>query len=241
VTTDASGNWTATVPPGATTAAVLNPPAGTTQTEGTAVMTVTAVAGENTNAGINGYYLPPSTEVGTGDTATIGYWQNKNGQALIKSLNGGSCHTDLGNWLAATFPKMWGANAGSANNLAGKTNTQVAAYYVTQFKGSSPKLNAQVLAVAIATYVTKPTLAGGNMAGRYGFNLTVGGTGAKTYNVGSNGAAFGVANNTTLTVLQILQAANARAVNGVLYNGNSTLRNAANTVFTGINEAGDIL
>jgi hypothetical protein len=30
------------------------------------------------------------------------------------------------------------------------------------------------------------------------------------------------------------------AVNGVLYNGNTTLRNEANAVFDGINTAGDI-
>jgi hypothetical protein len=61
-----------------------------------------------------------------------------------------------------------------------------------------------------------------------------------TWNVGSSGAAFGVANNSTLTVLQLLNAANDRAVNGVLYGGNKALRDAANSVFSGINEAGDI-
>ena len=52
---------------------------------------------------------------------------------------------------------------------------------------------------------------------------------------------IGVANGTVRTVLQILQAANQQAANGVLYNGNSTLRNQANSIFDGINQAGDIL
>ena len=62
VATDASGNWTATVPAGATTANVdeTDPqfPAGYTQTEGTDPTTVTAVAGQNTIAGNDGYAPP---------------------------------------------------------------------------------------------------------------------------------------------------------------------------------------
>ena len=62
VITDANGNWTATVPPGSTTADVdtSDPqyPAGYTQTEGTDPTTVTAVASVNTSAGNDGYFLP---------------------------------------------------------------------------------------------------------------------------------------------------------------------------------------
>src|SRR5262249_13577435 len=47
--------------------------------------------------------------VGQGQTASIGFWNNKNGQALIKALNGGSASTQLGDWLAATLPNMFGA------------------------------------------------------------------------------------------------------------------------------------
>ncbi|MCP4278372.1 MAG: DUF11 domain-containing protein, partial [Gammaproteobacteria bacterium] len=60
VTTDANGDWTATVPPGSTTADVdetdAQYPTGYTQTEGTDPTTVTAVAGTDTNAGTDGYY-----------------------------------------------------------------------------------------------------------------------------------------------------------------------------------------
>ena len=42
--------------------------------------------------------------VQNGQTAGIGFWNNKNGQALIKALNGGSTSTQLGDWLAATLP-----------------------------------------------------------------------------------------------------------------------------------------
>ena len=65
----------------------------------------------------------------SGDTATIGFWHNKNGQALIDSLNGGSTATALGNWLATQFPYLYGPQ--SSNNLTGATNAQVAALFLT--------------------------------------------------------------------------------------------------------------
>ncbi len=62
--------------------------------------------------------------VGSGRTAAIGFWQNKNGQNLITALNGGAAATQLSRWLATTFPNMYAA-------LDGKTNAQVAAFYKT--------------------------------------------------------------------------------------------------------------
>ena len=60
---------------------------------------------------------------------------------------------------------------------------------------------------------------------KYGFTVGGNGVATATVNVGSNGAAFGVANNTVMTGLDVLLAADAQAVNGVLYNGNTTKRN----------------
>jgi uncharacterized repeat protein (TIGR01451 family) len=64
VVTDPDGNWTATVPPGNTSSKVdeTDPeyPAGYTQTEGTDPGVVSAVANTNTDAGIDGYYIPGS-------------------------------------------------------------------------------------------------------------------------------------------------------------------------------------
>jgi hypothetical protein len=178
-----------------------------------------------------------------GQTAGIGFWHNKNGQALIKSLNGGATSTQLGDWLAATFGNLFGAGAG-ANNLAGKTNAQVAAFFQRKFLLRGSKLDAQVLATALSVYVTNVTLAG-TAATSYGFKVTEYGLGAATYNVGSSGAAFGVANGTTLTVMDLLLATNKRAVNGVLYFDPTAavmknLRDLANSLFGSLNEAGDI-
>lgn len=186
---------------------------------------------------------PAGSAVTQGQTATIGFWQNKNGQNLLKSLNGGPASTQLANWLAETLPNMYGASAGG-NNLTGKTNDQVAVFYVTLFKRTSavdgpPKLDAQVLATALSVYVTNQTLSG-NTAASYGFTVTTYGLGASTINVGSNGDAFGVANNSVLTVLDLLRATDAQAVNGVLYNGNTARRNAANNVYSAVNQSGNI-
>jgi len=190
------------------------------------------------------FEVPTLSPLQRGQTATIGYWQNKNGQALLKSLNGGPTATNLGNWLATNFPNLWGANAGP-NNLAGRTNAQIASYYVTRFNVRGQKLDAQILSVAFATYATNSTLAG-SVAVKYGFKVNTMGTASATVNIGAAGSAFGVANNTSLSVWQILRATDQLSAGGTgasrfdLYNGNQTLRNLANTLYTYINEHGDI-
>ncbi|MGJ8642903.1 MAG: SdrD B-like domain-containing protein [Luteolibacter sp.] len=64
VSTNSTGDWTASVPPGSTTADVdeTDPqyPTGSTQKEGTDPTTVTAVAGTSTSAGNDGYFVPGS-------------------------------------------------------------------------------------------------------------------------------------------------------------------------------------
>jgi hypothetical protein len=58
--------------------------------------------------------------------------------------------------------------------------------------------------------------------------------------VGSDGDAFGVANNTTMTVMDLLKATDLQSASGVLYGGNATKRSHANDVFGAINQAGGI-
>ncbi|MBN2295619.1 MAG: hypothetical protein JXM70_24525, partial [Pirellulales bacterium] len=197
------------------------------------------------------------SSVTAGQAATIGFWQNKHGQALIKALNGGPDSTQLGDWLAATFPNMYGANAGT-NNLAGMSNSQVADLYKSLFKrngntapGGPPKLDAQVLAVAFAVYVTNVHLVG-TTAADYGFLLvTEDGLGVSTFDVGeANRAAFGLSesDSTVLTVMDILLATDTLAHDGLLYDQDGDgdinqfeqlLRTMANEVYSAINEQGD--
>jgi hypothetical protein len=176
----------------------------------------------------------PAVAIGRGDTATIGFWHNKNGQALINSLNGGPSSTALGNWLASNFPYLYGPQAGSANDMTNKTNAQVAAYDLSVF--TSDKTGAQILGGAIAGYVTNTVLAGGTYAGSYGFNTSTSGTGSHTWNVGSNGSGAGLSNNQSYTVMELLQQVNLSKQNGT-YN---SAANSFNVIFDGINQGGDI-
>jgi hypothetical protein len=173
-----------------------------------------------------------------GLTGGIGFWQNSNGQALIKSFNGGPAATALANWLAATFPNLYGASAGT-NNLTGYTNAQVAAFYLAQFARPGPKVEAQVLATALSVYATTASL-GGSAGTACGFAVSATGLGARTYNVGRDGAAFGVANNSTLNVYELLRAVDQQAVHSVLYGGDATLRQQAADLFDALNQAGTI-
>jgi uncharacterized delta-60 repeat protein len=176
-------------------------------------------------------------DVQKGQAAGIGFWANNNGQALINRFNGGPGATALAGWLAATFPDLYGANAG-AHNLSGMTNAQVAAFYQGLETGGQ-KLDALVLATALNVYATTRSL-GGTAAEADGFAVTADGLGADSQKVGSDGAAFGVANGTTLNVYQLLLAADHHAVNGVLYGGDPALRDEAAAVFGAVCDQGGI-
>jgi hypothetical protein len=195
----------------------------------------------------------------SGQTANIGFWQNSTGRALLQSLNGGPNSTALGNWLATNFSNMWGANAG-ASDLTGKTNVEVADFYSRLFArtkkemaqaglGGPVKMEAQVLAVALAVYVTDTDLAG-TTAVSYGFHVDSFGIGARTFNVGNNGLVFDLADGTQARIIDLLLAANRHAHHGILYDedhdgdSNNSLevlfRTMANEVFSAINQNGSI-
>jgi hypothetical protein len=195
-------------------------------------------------AGVNGlnynYGEVPAAggPVQKGQTAGIGFWNNKHGQALILALGGGGTSHALGDWLAATFSHLYGADSG--HSLAGKSNASVAALFQQDFVQKGVKLDAQVLATALSVYATNATLDSTQVAASYGFTISGNGVGTAPVNVGSNGDAFGVASNTTLTVMDLLLATDAQATGGVLYGGNSTRRSHANNVYSALNEAGGI-
>jgi hypothetical protein len=168
----------------------------------------------------------------------ISYWNNTHGQALIDAFNGGSSATALSSWLATSFPNLYGAGAG-ANNLTGKQNTQVAAFYKTQLALPGSNVEAEVLATALNVYATTQSL-GGNAAKSHHFIVSAGGLGADTFNVGGDGAAFGVANNTALDVFDLLKAVSRQSVSGVLYNGSKSLEKLAKSLFQALNTPGSI-
>jgi hypothetical protein len=172
-----------------------------------------------------------------GLTGGIGFWNNNNGQRLIDSFNGGAASTALSGWLATNFGNLYGAGAG-ANNLTGFSNAQVAAFFQSQF-ALPGSLEAQVLATALNVYATTLSL-GGTVGQAYGFSVSADGLGAYTFNVGSDGAAFGAANNATGNVYALLQGVNDQAVLGVLYGGDKALRNEASDLLGALMKAGSI-
>src|SRR5262249_33817219 len=182
---------------------------------------------------------PAGGPVPQGQTATNRFWHNRDRPAPIRALTGGAGTTRRADWLAIPLPNILGAGAGS-HNLTGKSNTDVAGLFQSDFAQSGPKLDAQVLATALAVYVTNATLDPTQVAAQYGFTVSGDGVGTATVNVGSTGDAFGVADNTTMTVMDLLLATNDQAVDGVLYDGNQTRRGEANVVYSAVNAAGNL-
>jgi uncharacterized delta-60 repeat protein len=209
------------------------------------VLSPTGTAGENYNFGER----PGTTGLNVaGQAASIGFWQNNVGQNLIKALNGGQNATQLGHWLAVSYPNLYGG-------LDGKTNAQVAAYYKTLFARTAltaplgpPKVDAQVMATALSVYVTNQTL-GGTTATGYGFQVTQYGLGARGVTLGSNCTPFGVSGTVSISVMDLLLAADAHSYSGLLFDVNhdgridlveAAYRTVADIVFGAINTAGGL-
>ena len=178
-------------------------------------------------------------------TASAAFWNGTDGQALIKKLNGSQNSKNLGNWLAANFDNLFGKNAGSANNLTGKTNSQVASYFRSLYSSAARQAEAEALALALNVYVTSSLLAG-NIAASYGFSVSTSGLGAATVDVGMSGTAFGIDNDSRMTISELLLRINLRSRkgriwdsdgNGHLSTAESTLRNQAASLFELINHA----
>jgi hypothetical protein len=199
------------------------------------------------------YFTELGQAVGSGDTATIGFWQNKNGQALI--VQGGAA---LVNWLNSNFGNVFGTRF--SDGSGGDDASELASFYKDEFfkkkfQGTA-KVDAQFMATALATFFTSSNLSGGSAAASYGFHVSQTGIGTKVVNVGSSGAAFGVANNTNMTIMSLLVATNSLTGtdangdgysnvydtngDGVLDAAERALRDKANSVYTAINEGGDI-
>ena len=189
-------------------------------------------------------------ELTSGNTAGIGFWQNKQGQQLI--TQGG---TDLAVWLTDNFGNVFGD---TLSDGIGDDGAEVAAFYKNElFKQKSKhsagpaKVDAQFMATALATFFSSSNLAG-NVATNFGFNVTATGIGTSVVNIGNSGAAFGVADGTNLTIMQILQATNSMTDqlddlsgsakiydldgDGIISAEEAALRNMANAIYSMINE-----
>ncbi len=184
--------------------------------------TITTFVNTNTCSSGNNFCETQSisgSNLTCGDTGIVDFWNSRDGQNLIKSLNGGSRSKNLANWLACTFPDLYGRN--SFYNLAGRTNRDVASYFQSLSSQRGQQTSAAILATALSVYVTDSDLAG-TVATSYGFNVSTLGTGAKMFDVGSDGTAIGLSNYTRYEVMTLLQQADSltgcnRFVNSALY------------------------
>jgi hypothetical protein len=184
--------------------------------------------GQNETETVGTSSPPP---LGKGMTATIGFWKNR-GQQVITSIPG----TALGDWLATNWPNLFAG-------FAGKSSTFVA----SAFQNGSTNTYLQAFAVALDVYFDTTSLGGATIVGdglaaKYGFLVTKSGGGNATWNIGGDGAALGAANNSNLTLYQILAAANQNynPTTGQFYGGDPTLTDQLNTTLNGINEKADI-
>ena len=116
----------------------------------------------------------------------------------------------------------------------------VAALFQSDFLLKGVKLDAQVLSTALSVYVTNATLDPTKVAAGYGFHRL----GRRRWHGDSQcrqqRCRLRRGQQRRLTVLDLLLSTNSQAVRGVLYNGNATLRNQANAVYSAVNQAGDI-
>jgi hypothetical protein len=206
---------------------------------------------------------PTPTPASRGDSATIGFWHNKNGQAIINGLGtntvDGPTET-AGQWINAHFhcllalwtspslpgsPTIAQVTTGNQNT----DNTNLAAAYANVFQnGGSPKVLAQIFDTLLTMYATSTTLNHTNgdtaLASNFGFNISAGGTGSHTVTIPNSVVmdAFGSSAPTpvspnTYTILSIVQAANTLCMQP----GFTGFSSAVNDIFDNdINSAFDI-
>jgi PKD repeat protein len=164
----------------------------------------------------------------------VSFWEGLQGQQLVRSFGLTSGGQTLGQWLASTYPKLYGGSNG-APNLGPFTDGQIGGYYQSLFLASKGQgLDAEVLATALEQFATTSSL-GGAAGQNFGYTVNDDGLGAYSWNVGTSGQAFGVPNLTILDVYQILLAANNNGAGGEPWDSNVTLRNQASAVFHAIN------
>ena len=161
------------------------------------------------------------------------------GQTLLQSYK----TADIGNFLAATCPNLFG-------NLKGANGTQVAAYVMKAKAASSGAMNdyAQTLSTALGVWVTGGGFNAAASAQHFVQQQGIGTAGC-LYNVGNNGAAFGVANGTTMTIIDMLKGYDSLCVTtgGTMTSLPTSLKHTAGgldtggSTFTTINNLGDRL
>lgn len=196
-------------------------------------VTIADITGLATSVTITSTATVTDLGVNAGKTKEASFWKTATGQALIQSFNGGSSHTELSTWLSTNFANLYGAAAG-INNLTGKTNAQVAAFFMQLWKIYGDGAVTQIFTTALNVYASTTSL-GGTQGATAGFKVSTNGHGARSYNVQDCGIAIDSANNSSVNVFSLLKAVDSHAVGGVLYSGNTTLMAQAKKLFDELN------
>lgn len=97
-----------------------------------------------------------------------------------------------------------------------------------------------MLSTALTVYVTDARLNSTGVGLKYGFIIADKGLGSEKFNVNPDGAAIGVADDTTTIVMSLLRSTETQAVCCILYRGDATKRSKARDVFATINQAAGI-
>ena len=123
--------------------------------------TVTSAWSNTASATTSGVTCGPTTTSSDG-ALTIGFWQNRNGQGIVKSFCGGTSGTSLAAFLTAYNP---------FEDMTATTCSGEASYVHTVVKSANAggstmnaMLKAQMLATALDVYFSDPAL-GGNRIG----------------------------------------------------------------------------
>jgi len=168
---------------------------------------------------------------------TIGFWQNKNGQTIIRNYSGGTSGTSLYNYLTSYNP---------FKDLMSTTGSGIATYVYNIIKSANSSkasmnamLKAQMLATALNVYFSDPGLGGNRIdapapIGGLNIDLTsIYKMGSGTYENASD--AFGGA--TSLSVSELLNyAASQSNPGGSLWYGNvKATQELAKDTFDAIN------
>lgn len=146
------------------------PPLCVDHTNTAAFVTNTSGATDSASQTVRVCRVPPAT-----GALTIGFWQNKNGQTIIKSYSGSYCQS-LKTWLTQfnPFKDLTATSCGTSPSLKkGATPTGVVGYAYKVIKNAvctstsstcNSMLKAQMLATALNVYFSDPSL-GGNRIG----------------------------------------------------------------------------
>jgi hypothetical protein len=180
---------------------------------------------------------------------TMGYWQNKNGQGIIKAgaATAGVCNS--GTWLRQYAPFQDLSSTASCTTVATYVyNVVKAAVCTSTTKTCNSMLKAQMLATALDVYFSDPGLGGNRInapapIGGVSIDLTmictmIDGTGGSGTCSGAYKDASGLPGYSAgMTVLQILSAAAAQAnVGGSTWFGQTKAQQVCATdVFDAIN------